>query len=487
MTDEARTVVAALHRLSDDVAEPPTVLTDAYRRAGQLRRRHRAVLAAVLVLALTAVGAGAQWYANTRPGPNRTAAVTGADLLTQPTRGDLAADAGLRARVLTIWGGSPRNVPRLGPASTGYDSSLALYQLSGGPTVLLAQQTPAGPVAIVAQRAVPANRTPAPTISGQKVNLLGEDDPIVSIGFLATGTGGQLTVVDATIARVDRPVPGLAFLAGADRTWLVVLSTGGPLGLSTRRDYHPDGRITRPFQEIPLNDRVGVQAVPAVTDDEEALSVAALPATDSADSVMIYNEPPPTQAAGTVVTRTGDGKNMLPWGEDTLWTLPDDRGAAAAWGVSQARQTASGWTSPAGRIAEAWENAFMDAMFATPTGAGTDHHSGWYVFGALPDGRGFIVGEGEVGDDPSYLYGAMWDHGKTTNLYGGKIDPTSPLPVRYRFPDGQGWVVAAKGATLAYRTDAWHDAGRDAALVPAGATQVRVTPAGGQPTVVPLG
>jgi hypothetical protein len=37
-------------------------------------------------------------------------------------------------------------------------------------------------------------------------------------------------------------------------------------------------------------------------------------------------------------------------------------------------------------------------------------------------------------------------------------------------------VVAAKGRTLAYRTGSgsWHDAGRDAAVLPIDATEVRV-------------
>jgi hypothetical protein len=92
----------------------------------------------------------------------------------------------------------------------------------------------------------------------------------------------------------------------------------------------------------------------------------------------------------------------------------------------------------------------------------------------------------ELGNDPSYLYGALWDHGKRTDLYGGKVDPTAVLPVKLKFPDGQGWLVAAKGATFQYLTGTWHDAGSNAALVPANATEVRVTPAGGTSTVVPL-
>jgi len=42
-------------------------------------------------------------------------------------------------------------------------------------------------------------------------------------------------------------------------------------------------------------------------------------------------------------------------------------------------------------------------------------------------------------------------------------------------PAGQGWLVAAKGARLSWRTDSgpWTAAGTDAALLPATASEVR--------------
>jgi hypothetical protein len=66
----------------------------------------------------------------------------------------------------------------------------------------------------------------------------------------------------------------------------------------------------------------------------------------------------------------------------------------------------------------------------------------------------------------------------------GFIDWKAPLPVRLRLPDGQGVLVVTEGAALSYRvgTGRWHDAGRGAALLPADATQVRVTTAGGTTT-----
>jgi hypothetical protein len=295
--------------------------------------------------------------------------------------------------------------------------------------------------------------------------------------------------VDSSQANLPATLPGLSFLAGTDRSWLVALSESGPLGLSTHRIYQASGKITREFQPIRLNAGVAVVAVPAGA-DRHALVVAAMPVTRFQDNVQI-NNPPPYQGPREIPP---SGAHQLLWSDpaslwdSALWVLPDDRSAAAAWGVSVStlRASGNGWASPPGRVGDAWEKATMDATSGIPTGEGTDEPA-WYAYGALPDGRGFVVADAQIGNDPSYLYGAIWDHGKRTDLYGGKVDPTAVLPVKLRFPDGQGWLVAAKGATFQYLTDTWHDAGSNAALVPAGATQVRVTPAGKQPTVVSLG
>ncbi|WP_112668663.1 hypothetical protein [Micromonospora saelicesensis] len=67
-------------------------------------------------------------------------------------------------------------------------------------------------------------------------------------------------------------------------------------------------------------------------------------------------------------------------------------------------------------------------------------------------------------------------------------DWSAPLPVRLRLPDDQGVLVAAEGSALSYRVGdgQWQDAGRNAALLPAAATDVRVTDATGTTTDVPI-
>lgn len=56
-------------------------------------------------------------------------------------------------------------------------------------------------------------------------------------------------------------------------------------------------------------------------------------------------------------------------------------------------------------------------------------------------------------------------------------------------PDAQGWVVAAYGSHLRYRTStsgAWLDGGDNAALLPDAAAEVQVNRPGKAPAVVTL-
>jgi hypothetical protein len=59
----------------------------------------------------------------------------------------------------------------------------------------------------------------------------------------------------------------------------------------------------------------------------------------------------------------------------------------------------------------------------------------------------------------------------------GVVDHDAVLPIKYHIPGGGGWIVARKGRSLAYRTSPtaqWQDAGKDAALLPDNAVEVRV-------------
>jgi hypothetical protein len=112
-----------------------------------------------------------------------------------------------------------------------------------------------------------------------------------------------------------------------------------------------------------------------------------------------------------------------------------------------------------------------------------------YVKGATPDGRRLLLQTVQYDDDPARVIALLArDDAPFTVAASGFADWNAPLPVRLRLPDEQGILVAAEGAALSYRVGSgkWRDAGRDAALLPADATEVRITPAKGATATVTI-
>lgn len=117
-------------------------------------------------------------------------------------------------------------------------------------------------------------------------------------------------------------------------------------------------------------------------------------------------------------------------------------------------------------VRELTDSPFDDPLAYWPVRSVTP----WVVYGQTPAGKRLVIGELQYNSEPSHIY-ALIGH---TMHYVGASDRSATLPVQVKLPDG-GWAIAAKGKALAYRDgDGWHDLGRDAALVPAGITQVRV-------------
>jgi hypothetical protein len=111
----------------------------------------------------------------------------------------------------------------------------------------------------------------------------------------------------------------------------------------------------------------------------------------------------------------------------------------------------------------------------------SSHHvvtSLWTIAAQLPDGRVVILKEIQNGSAQPRLVAevaANADTSDTIRVDGGQVDKDAVLPVRFRIPDGGGWIVADKGKELSYRTapDApWQKAGRDAALLPENTAEV---------------
>ncbi|GFJ94759.1 SigE family RNA polymerase sigma factor [Phytohabitans rumicis] len=131
LTDtDIRTV---LHRATDDLAAPPTLVDDV-RRGGRRRLvRRRAFLGGGLALAAAASAGGVLRFSGTPGGGLEVAG----PLLDTPTRGDLAGDAAYLRKVRDAW------------RSHLVDIEVGVR---GEPNILWAGTTPVGPAAYIVQR-----------------------------------------------------------------------------------------------------------------------------------------------------------------------------------------------------------------------------------------------------------------------------------------------------------------------------------------------
>ncbi len=271
--------------------------------------------------------------------------------------------------------------------------------------------------------------------------------------FTRTGNG------PFRIASAEVTDPGVAGLAEPvfDNRAVFVLDLGAPAYYSTRHTYTADAtrrvwhrvRFAHGYAMLPVP--AGGSMVVARTDRPRAGDVYSgqpMSSPDVTDHTLRWGpKPVPGGATGPVVA---------------IPATPD------AGSLSWARH---------GGAAKIFTQAMKAGPYNDPFAYWAPVPP-WVVYGQTPDGQRFAVGEVQYDSEPSHIY-ALIGH---TVHYVGVSDRTATLPVRVALPGG-GWVVAAKGETLAYGDDTgWHDAGRDAALIPAGAAQVRVGSA-----TVPLG
>ncbi|MFI5485624.1 hypothetical protein [Micromonospora echinaurantiaca] len=428
-------VRAVLHRVTDDLAGPPALLGDV-RRGGRRRLlRRRAVLAAACA-AVVAVPVGGALHLADRG----TTIHVASPLFDDPTSGDLAGDAGYLRQVRQAWR------QRAGDLDFG---------LRGEPHVVWAGRTPAGPAAYVAQRSA-AN----PVVSDP-----GGDRMIGFAAFVEPTADGPRVMTVETLTDAGTDDNYQAALVGPERDVLVVLDGGAPVEFSPSYRYAPDGRIERTFQRVAFRDGAAVLPVPSQRD--KVTVALSRPPVSMANALRISN-------AGQILFPDGQDSPQPP---QLTHTLP---GAERAWG-----------SDPAGQAGAAMIEG--DSLAAYIDAGGT-HRAGdapmLTVYGATPDGRRLLLRSIHYADDPARVI-ALLARGDAPfeAAASGFADWTAPLPVRLRLPDGQGILVAAEGAALSYRVGAgrWLDAGRNAALLPAGATEVRVTAPDGEAATVPVG
>ncbi|MEW2376113.1 hypothetical protein AB0883_08420 [Micromonospora sp. NPDC047812] len=439
MTIEESDVRGVLRRVTDDLVGRPTLLDDV-RRGGRRRlRRRRAVLAALCAAVVAVPVGGALHLAD-----DRAAVEVASPLFDEPTRGDLAGDERYLRQVREAWWQRARD------AEFDGDDPHAVW--AGDPHVVWAGKTPAGPAAYVAHRATAAHEA-SESAGGRTIGYAAFVEP--------TADGPRVMTLE-TVTDVGTDGNSSAVLLGPRRDVLVVLDAGHPVEFSPTLRYADDGRIERTFQPVAFRDGAAVLSVPP---QRGRVTVALVRRPVSATTAV--------HIANATDVLFADRK-ASPQPRSVTYTLP---GADRVWGDAPAAQV--------GR------DVFATDALAAYVDPGGTHRAGGSpsltVYGATPDGRQLLLQTLQYDDDPARAI-AMLAHGGAPfqPVASGFVDWAAPLPVRLRLPGGQGVLVATEGAALSYRTGAgrWHDAGRGAALLPADATEVRVTAPGGTVTTV---
>ncbi|MFC7617180.1 hypothetical protein ACFQV2_30900 [Actinokineospora soli] len=306
--------------------------------------------------------------------------------------------------------------------------------LEGDPKVVWAGTTPVGRAAVVAQADGPKEFA---------IGLVAGDPPV-----LVADRPGSISFTPA-------------FLFGPDDRMLLALDLGVPMEWSKWVEAE-DGRGERVWHDLPGGDGVGLVHLDegdAATAEVRAdgMTVVSLRASAYGTGMDMQSKPIPL--------RTVDWPQLPKLGVASA-TSPSllDRELPDAWFVEQ------GYLDP--------------GVKAVVTG--------FHVVADLPDGRSVTAFEMVPAMDAgSRFYAVVVDaDGKPVSMtYGGRIDREAALPAKVRLPDGQGWIVAARGATLAYRADEdaeWQEMGTDAAHLP-GDGQVRVTTPGKGEVITSVG
>lgn len=442
-----------------DLAPPPR-FTEAVLRGGRRRRTRRRALVAG-ACGLVAVAVLTPWL---RPAPDgwREPARPAEDLydtslLRAPTRGDLAGDREYLDRVLLAWQEGLRTSPNRDNPSGD--------RLTGSPKVVWAGTTPEGPAAVVAQGGELNG-----TISGPD----GAAPPKLHPAFgLVVGADPEL-VVDTPLFRGQPP----AFLFGPGDRTLLALDRGVPMSVSTWA-IGPDGRGGRTWRELPAVDGVAVARLPGGADPRSARVILGTPGTDPRPTRIVLGDPATDRPAPGItplaasLAHLGVDRQSKPVPQRTL-----------DWPRDPVMRVAGATGAPLPEV----DRVLLDAGMADPYGVASV--TGFQVVADLPGGRTATGFEFVPDHTGSRFYVAITRGAEVLSVHhGGALDPAAPLPARAALPDGLGTLVAHHGAHLRYRTApdaAWVAAGRDAALLPATATQVEVTRPGRQVAVVDL-
>jgi hypothetical protein len=241
-----------------------------------------------------------------------------------------------------------------------------------------------------------------------------------------------------------------AVLLGPQRNVLMVLDDGRGAGYSAAPRYTAEGKADRSYRPLDFQVHDGVAF--------EALQL------------------PPYPPLFALRAGTPDAQGSRTIGLANLFELAGAGNPALA--PPRLERTLAGGESAPGPATD-WDLAGRED-FDDPYGYRVQPPAAtWFIRGMTPDRRRFVV-QTLIGTDnrSRVLLSLSRPDPDLRDITG----PTETLPVRVRLPAGQGVVVAAVRARLRYRTTGgtWQSVTGDAALLPAAATEVEVTPPGGR-------
>ena len=429
LTEHLRSATAGL--------DVPPAFSDAVLRGGRRRRTRRRLTVAACVVTAVAVATGAT-VVTLRDDP----AVPVADArLTQPTKGDLASDQAFLDEAVNAW---REGLPIAPEARDRYYDDLR-----GEPHVYWAGNTPAGRAAIVLQ---PVYVHPNSQVT--------EKGPRTAEGLVAIDPGdGELKLVNTRVIGAERPGQAVYYRFGPDDGTMLIVDRGRPLHYDVAPVYLKDVQAMRfDWQHAEPEGGVALVTTPA---RRNQVSPMAYEGSDPPEQMPVEEMPVvPTTASFWLHLRLPDPSvrlrsSVLDWG-DVMWQVGEPLGMSkqrvnVMWGYFHYYPTR------------------YDAITSL-----------WTIAARLPDGRVVILKERQDGTAKPRLVAEVAANVNTTNMVrvdGGPVDADAVLPVRFRIPDDGGWIVADKGKALSYRTspdEEWRSVGRDAALLPANATEVLV-------------
>jgi hypothetical protein len=459
-TMDTETLVRQWRAATDELRVPADfaarVIRGGHRRSA--RRRTAAIAgSALLVLTVAAVGVTASGAPDV---------VVSDDRLSQPTRGDLAGDQHLLNVALRTWSLGITHSPNTERGIFDDPRSAAHVYWAG--------TTPAGPAVVVLQAFYlhpHANLSPSEWDETQTlVGLVGIDPATGELALL----GDQY--------RSDGSAESGAFRFGPGDRTVLVLEREHSVYFATRHTFTAEGRAIRDWQPLIFTDGVAVFEVPA---EDRPSAIRLVERSTPPEPTDLGRDTPGLWAkTASLYVRFS---HAVRDGLRIAIALPEND-YRLAWHDQICRAIGDVPTDVHVRAPAIFHNALLewgtvDEVYGVV--------GSWCVLVRLDDETMVIVREYQNDEERSRIYAVTTNTGGEPQRIqvGGFIDRSSALPVAIRLTGRHGWVVAAYGFDLAYRTTVdggWTAAGANAALLPDAATAVRVTGPRGVETVVPL-